>query len=1286
MTVEPLSSNVVNYLVWRYLQEAGYGNAALHLSRCWIRDPQTLPFARDVQPHTLVNLLQDGLWFDKLQAEAANVDQRYHFGRDHGQPYSVRNGALLTLDQGIPAHELAEQANGAVQEPPPKKGVKSRKKAKPNGVAPEPRAPEQVNGDAMDIDANGANHVAPSVNSMRAESEPVASEADSPTVADIPISTLSIGQSTDVQTEVIADLAPNTIFIPNLRDPERVVEHTSWGPPEAPVLLTAGKSLLNIQVISKDFSKDAAPATNPVALKFPMEKYTVTALCWISGEDIAVSAREEIANETGEKMMIDKLVKITEAGDDYQVISSTAGLVNTLRWNKEKEMLLSISTDGERGSIKIWKNHDDSIPAWAEFTDTAIFDALWISDSTFVVCGIELFKMYEIDDTLKVQRTLDTRVQWETLKFEPSSGIIAALGTIDGGSSVLGYMNPHGPHSLETHQYPDEFATDLDFRNRTDTGSLGDSSPRTVSESSVLLATCSMTGPVRVWDASAPSRCLKTLATTDKREAFKVAFSPDGALLAAAGPDAVTIWDVDRRDVPIATCRTREWGVDKWNPGVDGEFSLGWDPDGSKLSVALGNQIAIIPVARRPQCHYVKSSEAFRPPWRQLMCDLQRGVWRLGRFPVTMAAVPSLPEDTPLVAKEEVATNEVATNGVTNDKANGVVTGFRLHDGPVENFRPIKVIVIGAGYSGIYHSIRIPERLRSVELVVYEKNAGVGGTWYENRYLGCACDIPSHSYQYTFEPNHDWSSLYAPAHEIQAYLERTAKKYSADRFIKLSHEVVECRWNDAIAKWNVTVKNLTTGETIRDQSDVLISARGNLNTPAWPSIDGFDTFKGEVMHSARWNEEYDFTNKRIGVIGAGSSSIQIVPSLQCIPGTHVSTFVRSKTWISPSFGHALWEKHGFEGFTIPPDLRKRFAEDPEYYAKFRLAVEEDGNGIHAVTIKGTPLQLGGKQMFTEHMKQRLGGAPHILDALLPSFSPGCRRLTPGPGYLEALTQPNVAFVTSNITQISENAIHTADGRMHEVDALVCATGFHTNTSPPFPVIGSNGLSLKQKWSARPTSYLSHSISSFPNFFTMLGANSAIGSGSLTCMIENVGDYVIKAIRKIQKEDIAAMSAKADREKDFTEYADAYFEGTVFAEECNSWYKSKKDGKIVGLWPGSTLHCVEAMRSPRWEDYEYVYREELPTAEELAEGDGAVAEGEVGDAEGKRERIDSMVVPEKCRPKKRMANRMKWLGNGWSANELEKKDLAWYLYKDFLQQPVMPRPEENEVYKARAFSY
>ncbi|KAF2263232.1 FAD/NAD(P)-binding domain-containing protein [Lojkania enalia] len=611
-----------------------------------------------------------------------------------------------------------------------------------------------------------------------------------------------------------------------------------------------------------------------------------------------------------------------------------------------------------------------------------------------------------------------------------------------------------------------------------------------------------------------------------------------------------------------------------------------------------------------------------------------------------MSGIPNLPEYTPLVE-----TNGV-TNGVTNGAVNGAkpsATPFQLYDQPIENFRKLKVIVVGAGYSGIYMGIRIPERLRNVELVIYEKNAGVGGAWWENRYLGCACDVPSHSYQFSFEPNLNWSSLYAPAREIQAYLEHTARKYSADRFIRLSHEVTECRWDDITAKWHVTVKNLTTGEVIHDEAEILITARGNLNNPAWPEIDGLKDFEGEVMHSAKWNEEYDFTNKRIGVIGSGSSSIQIVPSLQRLPGTRITTFVRSKTWISPPFSQQLWDKYGFSGFQIPPEIRQKFHDDPVYYHNFRLAVEEDGNGIHAITIKGTPIHGSAIEKFKEHMQKRLETHPHIFDALLPSFSPGCRRLTPGPGYLEALTQPNVSFITSPIIKISKNAVHTADNAVHELDTLVCATGFHTSAPPPFPITGANNLPLTKKWEDRATTYLSHSLSGFPNMFTLLGPNSAIGSGSLTMMIEAVGSYIVRCIRKIQRDNIRTMSVLLSRERDFTEYVDAYFARTVFSEDCNSWYKDRKSRKVVGLWPGSTLHCLEAMRSPRWEDFEYTY----------------LGEEDLGGREG---------------------NRMAWLGNGWTEGGLESRDLAWYLYPEFMEKPVAPLPEKKGGYKIRPFAY
>jgi transducin (beta)-like 1 len=491
----------------------------------------------------------------------------------------------LTLDQGIPAHELASEANGAVQEPPPKKGVKRKKAKQPNGV--EPRPEPETNGDAMEVEQNGVTNV---TNSVRAESEAPVSDAESPTVAEIPISTLSIGQDAEIQTEVIADLAQETIFIPRPKEVGKVVEHTSWGPTGSPVLLAAGKSLLQIHFVDKEAPAENSPAVRTGDVSLPVDNFAITALCWQSPAEITVSAREESVNEVGEKMMMDKLIKLIDGGSNSHVISSTAGLVNTLRWNADKELLLSISTDGIKGSIKVWKNDSDSIPAWTEFTDTVIFDALWISDTAFVVCGIELFKIYEVGETLTTQRTLDTQVTWESVEFDASSGIIAALGN-EGQANYLGILHPNDSINLQTHDYPDQYPTDLVFRSRTTMNGLtnGTSVP------SVLLATCSMSGAVRIWDANEPFKVIKRLPTTDDTQAFKIAFSPDGSLLAAAGPDAVTVWDVEKREVPVACWRAKDWTDDKWDPSVDGEFSLGWDPDSSRLSIALGNQVCIIP-------------------------------------------------------------------------------------------------------------------------------------------------------------------------------------------------------------------------------------------------------------------------------------------------------------------------------------------------------------------------------------------------------------------------------------------------------------------------------------------------------------------------------------------------------------------------------------------------------------------------------------------------------------------------------------------------------------------
>lgn len=410
------------------------------------------------------------------------------------------------------------------------------------------------------------------------------------------------------------------------------------------------------------------------------------------------------------------------------------------------------------------------------------------------------------------------------------------------------------------------------------------------------------------------------------------------------------------------------------------------------------------------------------------------------------------------------------------------------------------------------------------------------------------------------------------------------------------------------------------------------------------------------MHSASWNDKYDFTNKRVGVIGSGSSAIQIIPKLQKIEGAELNCFIRSRTWISPPMGQSVQDRLGMadDSFDFPPELIEKFKNDPESWLDFRLMIEAEGNNIHAVTLKGTPMQMGAQKEFEQGMKARLQKKPHLFDWLKPNFAPGCRRLTPGPGFLEAISEDNVNFIRDRISRITPKGVETEDGKLHEIDVLVCATGFYASAAPPFRTAGLNGHTLQEHWHTRATNYLSLTTDQFPNHFFMLGPNGAIGEGSLTMMIESCGDYILKAIRKVQKDNIKSINIKPERVKDFTKYCDAYFRNTVFMDDCNSWYRKDGQGRpsstVTGLWPGSCLHCIESLRSPRWEDYEYEY---------LPEENGSEV------------------------------NTMSWLGNGWCVNqigEVRTVDLGFYLKPEFQEKPQEARPEENERFRIRPFSY
>jgi hypothetical protein len=318
--------------------------------------------------------------------------------------------------------------------------------------------------------------------------------------------------------------------------------------------------------------------------------------------------------------------------------------------------------------------------------------------------------------------------------------------------------------------------------------------------------------------------------------------------------------------------------------------------------------------------------------------------------------------------------------------------------------------------------------------------------------------------------------------------------------------------------------------------------------------------------------------------------------------------------------------------------------------------EVEGNTIHEVSRRDSEMQRAFSSSFRENMTQQLTSKPGLSDFLIPSFSVGCRRPTPGPGYLESLVAANVNVITDPISHIASQGIVLTNGQEVEVDCIVCATGFNVSHVPPFPVAGQLSLTMEERFTPFAEAYLSLVVDSFPNYFMMLGPNSAIGSGSLTIILEAEGDYIVKCIRKLQKENYASMAVKKERVRDWAEYCQVYFRDTVYTDDCRSWYKtggepeSGHGARITGLWPGSTLHALEALQSPRWDDFEV-------------------------------DRVDEE------------GNKMDWLGNGWSLTHMSNEqgngylgDPAWYLEPEFVDVPVEGEPEKDALLRKRPFSY
>ncbi|KAK6378802.1 hypothetical protein LTS17_006505 [Exophiala oligosperma] len=515
--------------------------------------------------------------------------------------------------------------------------------------------------------------------------------------------------------------------------------------------------------------------------------------------------------------------------------------------------------------------------------------------------------------------------------------------------------------------------------------------------------------------------------------------------------------------------------------------------------------------------------------------------------------------------------------------------------------RKLRIATVGAGASGLCIAYKMNKMLDagSWELTLFDKNPHFGGTWYENTYPGCACDVPSQLYTYTFDPKPDWSYFYAYSDEIQRYFEDFADRHDLRKYIKLSTKVIEARWIDSEAIWKIKLENQVTKEVWEDWSHILINAAGILNNWRWPDIKDLHSFKGPMMHTAAWDHTVDLTDKIVGLIGTGSSSVQVLPQIQKI-AKEVQVFMRSPTWISPPLGGNVLKREVNEEAMVNLSYRqykfseadiKHFRDDPQYHLHFRQEIEAELNKIFGVFIKGSEMNNNLRKVVTEEMNRRMGpGHEELKKFIIPKFSPGCRRLTPGDGYLEALVQPNVTPVYGGITKGTEQGLLTADGVEHKLDVLICATGFKAAFQPAFTVINGEGKSIKEDWGEDGVNlYFGVTAPRFPNFFTVVGPGATWSNGTLLPSVETTVEYILKVIRKIQRESIKSMATKQEALDDIFAHMDELHKTTVWGEECRSWFKDgKKEGRIY-IWPGSAIHFLKTMKEPRFEDYDITYR-------------------------------------------------------------------------------------------------
>ncbi len=470
----------------------------------------------------------------------------------------------------------------------------------------------------------------------------------------------------------------------------------------------------------------------------------------------------------------------------------------------------------------------------------------------------------------------------------------------------------------------------------------------------------------------------------------------------------------------------------------------------------------------------------------------------------------------------------------------------------------VRVAIVGAGFSGLGAAIALERE--QIDYTVLERSGDVGGTWRDNHYPGCRCDVPSHLYSFSFAPNPDWTETYSTQPELFAYLRRVAEQYDVVGRIRFDTEVLDAAWDRDACRWRIdtTAGGLT--------ADVMILGNGPLAEPAVPELAGLDTFEGVTFHSARWRNDHDLGGERVGVIGTGASAIQFIPEIQ--PSVeNLVVFQRTPPWVLPHPNRRItaWERWLYR--RVP--ATQRVVRAGVYWAR----------EVFAGLLVYNPRVLRVLETAIALFIGLSVRDPRLREKLVPKYRPGCKRLLLSNTYYSAIQRDNVQVVTDAIVEVRPHGIVTSGGVEHPIDTIIFGTGFRVTDNPiADKVRGSDGRTLWEHWSkSGAQAYMGTAVPGFPNFFLLAGPNTGIGHTSLVYMIEAQIRYIVDGLRQMEEMGVSTVEVRSTAWQRWSDEVQRKAARTVWnSGGCASWYLDA-EGRNTTLWPGYTFVFGERAR-------------------------------------------------------------------------------------------------------------